>query len=193
MGLATTQTKVCSVTPIPFRSPRGHLQSLKVATPLSFLFCPALCEQVHATGYNKKSLARLSKMGLATTQTKVCFVTPIPFRSPRGHRQSLKVATPLSFLFSPAVCEQVPTAGYNKKSLAVARLSNFGWKMGFEPTTFGTTIRHSNRLSYIHHLIRFRIGDKSNTDFLLFQIYWAVFLILCEKTVARNQKIVIFA
>ena len=65
--------------------------------------------------------------------------------------------------------------------------------MGFEPTTFGTTIRHSNRLSYIHHLIRFRIGDKSNTDFLLFQIYWAVFLILSEKTVARNQKIVIFA
>ena len=43
--------------------------------------------------------------------------------------------------------------GYvNKKSLAIARLSNFGWKMGFEPTTFGTTIRHSNQLSYIHHL-----------------------------------------
>lgn len=26
-----------------------------------------------------------------------------------------------------------------------------GWKMGLEPTTFGTTIRRSNRLSYIHH------------------------------------------
>ena len=23
--------------------------------------------------------------------------------------------------------------------------------MGFEPTTFGTTIRHSNQLSYTHH------------------------------------------
>ncbi len=31
-----------------------------------------------------------------------------------------------------------------------------GWKMGFEPTTFGTTIRHSNRLSYIHHLANYR-------------------------------------
>ena len=60
---------------------------------------------------------------------------------------------------------------YNKKSLANARLSNFGWKMGFEPTTFGTTIRHSNRLSYIHHIIRFRIGDKSNTDFYYIQIF----------------------
>jgi hypothetical protein len=28
-----------------------------------------------------------------------------------------------------------------------------GWKMGFEPTTNGTTIRYSNQLSYIH---RFR-------------------------------------
>ena len=28
-----------------------------------------------------------------------------------------------------------------------------GWKMGLEPTTFGTTIRRSNRLSYIHHFV----------------------------------------
>ena len=27
-----------------------------------------------------------------------------------------------------------------------------GWKMGLEPTTFGTTIRRSNRLSYIHRV-----------------------------------------
>ena len=27
-----------------------------------------------------------------------------------------------------------------------------GWKMGFEPTTNGTTIRYSNLLSYIHRL-----------------------------------------
>ncbi len=50
-----------------------------------------------------------------------------------------------------------------------------GWKMGFEPTTFGTTIRHSNQLSYIHHMICFQIGDKSNTDFCYFQISALVF------------------
>ena len=31
----------------------------------------------------------------------------------------------------------------------------FGWKMGLEPTTFGTTIRRSNRLSYIHRVTVF--------------------------------------
>ena len=27
-----------------------------------------------------------------------------------------------------------------------------GWKMGFEPTTLGTTILYSNQLSYIHRV-----------------------------------------
>ena len=44
--------------------------------------------------------------------------------------------------------------------------------MGFEPTTFGTTIRHSNRLSYIHHLdLVFQIGCKCNTIFHNDQIF----------------------
>ena len=40
----------------------------------------------------------------------------------------------------------------NKKTenwISILRLR--GWKIGLEPTTFGTTIRRSNRLSYIHH------------------------------------------
>ena len=80
-----------------------------------------------------------------------------------------------NLLLYMVVCERVPTTIYNKKSLACARLSIFGWKMGFEPTTFGTTIRHSNQLSYIHHMICFQIGDKSNTDFCYFQISALVF------------------
>ena len=54
----------------------------------------------------------------------------------------------------------------------------FGWKMGFEPTTLGTTILYSNRLSYIHHLIcfpnrcanihTFFVSPKFLQDILLF-------------------------
>ncbi len=118
MGLATTQTKVCFVTPIPFRSPRGHLQSLKVATPPSFLFSPAVCEQVPTTGYNKKALQGFQEDGIGYYADFSLLRDAHPLRSPRGHLQSLKVATPLSFLFYPAICEQVSTTGYNKKSLA---------------------------------------------------------------------------
>ena len=40
----------------------------------------------------------------------------------------------------------------NKKRGSIEPLFS-GWKVGFEPTTHGTTIRYSNQLSYIHHLI----------------------------------------
>ena len=43
--------------------------------------------------------------------------------------------------------------------------------MGFEPTTLGTTILYSNRLSYIHHMICFQIGCKYTHFFLLSKIF----------------------
>ena len=52
-----------------------------------------------------------------------------------------------------------------QKNPAVAGF--FGWKMGLEPTTSGTTIQRSNRLSYIHHweckyAINFHVSQKEN-------------------------------
>ena len=58
----------------------------------------------------------------------------------------------LSLLY---ISSQTSLGSYITKKVAQFALydfSTFGWKMGFEPTTFGTTIRHSNRLSYIHHV-----------------------------------------
>ena len=37
----------------------------------------------------------------------------------------------------------------------------FGWKTGLEPATFGTTIRRSNLLSYIHRFADANLEIKS--------------------------------
>ena len=98
-----------------------------------------------------------------------------PIRSPRGHLQTLKqaVATQLLLFLIPILSNGFE-GGYKKQKDVFRHLlvSKFGWKMGFEPTTFGTTIRHSNRLSYIHHLDSIsRIGCKYNTLFYNVQIF----------------------
>ena len=52
----------------------------------------------------------------------------------------------------------------------------FGWKMGFEPTTLGTTILYSNRLSYIHHMIWLSNRMQIYTLFSILQNFIQLFL-----------------
>ena len=100
----------------------------------------------------------------------------------RGYRSEKRKF--LAFLFAGGGSLLTGSQTNKKKMRGFHLASCFqGWKMGFEPTTFGTTIRHSNQLSYIHHIIRFRIGDKSNTDFCYIQISKAVFRKISQKSV----------
>ena len=46
-----------------------------------------------------------------------------------------------------------------------------GWKKGLEPSTFGTTIRRSNQLSYIHRLTPYKSSTFSkNTNLAMSHI-----------------------
>ena len=50
----------------------------------------------------------------------------------------------------------------------------FGWKKGLEPSTFGTTIRRSNQLSYIHRVTFCGLSEcKCNTLFRYVQKFRA--------------------
>ena len=56
--------------------------------------------------------------------------------------------------------------------------------MGLEPTTFGTTIRRSNQLSYVHHVKHF----LSNAGAKIIPI-----LILCKNIVKKIFFVFLFS
>gem|GEM_PF-2730905 len=66
-------------------------------------------------------------------------------------------------------------------------LQSLGWKMGLEPTTPGTTIQCSNRLSYIHHLSpRFsRTVCKGKNYFSFHQNFMNFFSIKRPQTIVE--------
>ena len=80
--------------------------------------------------------------------------------------------------------------GYrHKKNLATIACNKVsGWKMGFEPTTLGTTILYSNRLSYIHHLICFSNRVQIYTLFSILQNFQQLFLKICGNNSLANYN-----
>ena len=56
-----------------------------------------------------------------------------PYCSPQGHYRSLKVSAPLLFLLYIAVCEQAPTAMYNKKALLLQGFQTLGGRWDSNP------------------------------------------------------------
>ena len=54
--------------------------------------------------------------------------------------------------YSQNLYQQPQNAIMSDKKKEAPKNFSLGWKIGLEPTTPGTTIQCSNRLSYIHHV-----------------------------------------
>ena len=83
----------------------------------------------------------------------------------QGPKRKIVAAQHIEILSVPAkvfihpniYVSKLPTVCFKKKDLALAKsFKILGWKMGFEPTTLGTTNRCSNQLSYNHQIILYR-------------------------------------
>ncbi len=117
-----------------------------------------------------------------------------PLCSPQGHFQTFEpeLLSSISFFTSPPEFQTepfIPTCasklgGGHKKQEDVLRhphVQKFGWKMGFEPTTLGTTILYSNQLSYIHHLICFPNRCANIHTFFLYPKFFNTYFCLLGK------------
>ena len=113
MGLATAQTRVCFVDAFPFCLPQGHFHitkqdGIRTAKPKrGYLWRKNIIPSSQPTTIfllhkQAESRRKKGKMGLATAQTRVCFVDAFPFCSPQGHFHITKqeVATQ-PFCFHP--------------------------------------------------------------------------------------------
>ena len=88
-------------------------------------------------------------------------------RSPEvpAKRKSLSFASLIKVLvFKMLLKASFQRISKTKPSAVAERLFLFGWKMGFEPTTLGTTIRYSNQLSYIHRFRSQKYIQKNNSQ-----------------------------
>ena len=94
--------------------------------------------------------------GIGYDASTLASLNAFPFRSPRGHFQDILrrklLRSPFCFVYlclQTSLCQGIKN---KKMSFDIFLLRNLGWKMGFEPTTLGTTILYSNQLSYIHRV-----------------------------------------
>ena len=76
-----------------------------------------------------------------------------------------------------------------KASVNWRKLSNFGWKTGFEPATLGTTNRYSNQLSYNHH----NLGRQKYSFYEISILLFGVFSIQFSKLLYSNIILPIIA